>query len=193
MEKSFITVNNVYLHLKPVHFEPYMAIFGLFLLVSLVYIYRNHRDKASTTLYVLISCLIFINGLIIPWFMKNIFLEQQRFSGYTMEQTTEKLMTPLEFTFYKEVNKRLKPGDKFLFAEPWDSYYLNVKTKHKLSFYLAPKLLAKSADEANYVIVVNHKSNKDFSTPFPNSRLTPEYFIYDKLILLKVLKEKEND
>jgi hypothetical protein len=183
---SYITVNDVFLLFKPVEYNLFVILFALLIFVLLVYCYRMHKDKIHKFNFIVLGALIVINSVYLPVFMQRMFLENQRFTGLSQAEAMQKLLPENIFRFYQLLDKTIKPGETFYFAEPWDSAYENVMTKFQLSYYLAPRKIAAGPEESNYIIIVNMSNKPRINIEIPHDRIRDMEKISDQLILLKL-------
>jgi hypothetical protein len=182
----YITVNDYFLLPQSFTFTPAVILFGLVVLYFVIYGFIKYRDTIGTANYLIISAFILFNTVFFNFYIDSMFLEISRFAGMSEGNARTILWSPEEESFYRLLAKKIPPHKKIYFAEPWDSYYKNVKTKFQLAYYLVPRKISTTAVDADYIIIVNMNEKPSLNMELPPERINKILKLNDQLILLKL-------
>ena len=109
MNKSFITLDDIYLILKPFSIDLYMVSLAIILLLILIFIYKDYKDKVSKFNYILIGVLIIVNSIFIPLFMLRISNEIGRFINLSHSEAVKEIASDDLDKLYTYLDKKIQP------------------------------------------------------------------------------------
>ena len=185
MSASFITINDHFTYLKPYNFDFFMLIFSFITLIILIIIYLKNKDRFNFINYITISSFIIFNISFLPLFIREFSFEIHRFSNISDKEKIKKIEAPEFYNFYELLNEIIKPDETFYFLNPYDTYYKNIYTKYKLTYYLTPRMLANDPNNTNYLIDINYKNNPT-KLSLPKNKNVIVYKVSQNLTLLKL-------
>lgn len=188
MNSSFITYDDVYLVLKPISFDVGMVLFAIIVLIILVVSYKNYTTQISKFNYILISILIVANSVFLPLFLSRMYKEVKRFDNLSYQDTIRTILPGDLNGFYNRLDTTIKPDESFYFNDPADPFYDNVRTKFQLAYYLAPRKIAKSPSDADYLIIVNYLSRPNLKIGIPKYKFPRFYEYSTQLIFIKFIE-----
>lgn len=190
MSNPFLTYNDVYLILKPTSVDLIAVLIAAVFLMVLIYLYKYYKKSITKLNYILLSILIIFNASFAVIISIMIFKEAGRFKDLSHQKAFQEIVSDDFNRLYSYLDKKIKPDETYYFYNPTDPYFENVMAKFRLSYYLTPRKIAKTIDEANYLIVINYENTPALNITIPPGRKIKLEKITEQLAVIELIKNK---